>query len=90
VHSFVNDLLRPVGVYVYGRRMHETMVGPETMDTAAQEPLTRRPTCVNVETVADFTSSRLATSPDYSNREIAYGSSILSNFAVTEGAPPPG
>jgi hypothetical protein len=41
VHTFVNDLLRPVGTYVSGRRMHETMVGWETMDTAAQAPFTR-------------------------------------------------
>lgn len=25
VHQFVNDLLRPVGTYLYGRRMYETM-----------------------------------------------------------------
>jgi dihydrofolate reductase len=35
VHTFVNDLLRPVGTYLYGRRMYETMVAWETMDTAA-------------------------------------------------------
>src|SRR5205823_8914629 len=26
VHAFVNDLERPVGTYLYGRRMYETMV----------------------------------------------------------------
>jgi dihydrofolate reductase len=26
VHGFVNDLVRPVGTYLYGRRMYETMV----------------------------------------------------------------
>ena len=41
MHTFVNDLLRPVGTYLYGRRMYETMVGWETMDTAAQAPFTR-------------------------------------------------
>jgi dihydrofolate reductase len=25
-HAFVNDLERPVGIYLYGRRMYETMV----------------------------------------------------------------
>src|SRR5262249_38703413 len=30
VHRFVNDLLRPVGAYLYGRRMYETMRGWET------------------------------------------------------------
>jgi dihydrofolate reductase len=32
VHSFVNDLERPVGTYLYGRRMYETMRYWETAD----------------------------------------------------------
>jgi dihydrofolate reductase len=36
VHAFVNDLERPVGTYLYGRRMYETMVYWETVDTAGQ------------------------------------------------------
>ncbi len=32
VHAFVNELERPVGTYLYGRRMYETMVAWETMD----------------------------------------------------------
>ena len=32
VHSFVNDLERPVGTYLYGRRMYERMVYWETAD----------------------------------------------------------
>jgi dihydrofolate reductase len=32
VHRFVNDLERPVGTYLYGRRMYETMVAWETAD----------------------------------------------------------
>jgi dihydrofolate reductase len=31
VHAFVNDLERPVGTYLYGRRMYEMMVPWETM-----------------------------------------------------------
>lgn len=30
VHQFVNDLERPVGTHLYGRRMYETMAGWET------------------------------------------------------------
>jgi dihydrofolate reductase len=42
VHTFVNDLVRPVGTYLYGRRMYETMVGWETDPTLAdQSPLMR-------------------------------------------------
>jgi dihydrofolate reductase len=33
VHAFVNDLERPLGTYLYGRRMYETMVAWETMPT---------------------------------------------------------
>jgi dihydrofolate reductase len=32
VHAFVNDLERPVGTHLYGRRMYETMVYWETGD----------------------------------------------------------
>ena len=38
VHAFVNDLERPVGTYLYGRRMYETMVFWETAGTDADEP----------------------------------------------------
>ena len=36
VHAFVNDLARPVGTYLYGRRMYEVLVAWETLDTAGQ------------------------------------------------------
>jgi dihydrofolate reductase len=35
VHAFVNDLERPIGTYLYGRRMYETMVYWETVSTDA-------------------------------------------------------
>ena len=35
VHTFVNDLERPVGTYLYGRRMYEVMVYWETAHTVA-------------------------------------------------------
>jgi dihydrofolate reductase len=38
VHSFVNDLERPVGTYLYGRRMYEVMVFWETAHTLPDEP----------------------------------------------------
>jgi dihydrofolate reductase len=38
VHAFVNDLERPIGTYLYGRRMYETMVFWETGSTEADEP----------------------------------------------------
>ena len=42
VHAFINDLDRPLGTYLYGRRMYETMAGWETDPTLAdRSPLTR-------------------------------------------------
>ncbi|HET7490101.1 MAG TPA: dihydrofolate reductase family protein [Acidimicrobiales bacterium] len=35
VHAFVNELERPTGTYLYGRRMYETMVYWETDDDQA-------------------------------------------------------
>jgi len=37
VHAFINDLERPIGTYLYGRRMYETMVGWETDPTLAAQ-----------------------------------------------------
>jgi len=38
VHRFVNDRERPVGTYLYGRRMYETMVYWETAHALPGEP----------------------------------------------------
>jgi dihydrofolate reductase len=38
VHTFVNDLERPVGTHLYGRRMYEVMVYWETADTRPDQP----------------------------------------------------
>jgi dihydrofolate reductase len=38
VHTFVNDLERPVGTCLYGRRMYETMVFWESAHALAGEP----------------------------------------------------
>jgi dihydrofolate reductase len=38
VHSFVNDLERAIGTYLYGRRMYETMAYWETAHTVAGQP----------------------------------------------------
>jgi dihydrofolate reductase len=38
VHTFINDLERPIGTYLYGRRMYEVMVGSETAHTLADQP----------------------------------------------------
>jgi len=38
VHAFVNELERPIGTYLYGRRLYDVMVAWETMDTTGQSP----------------------------------------------------
>ncbi len=38
VHTFVNDLERPVGTYLYGRRMYEVMAPWETITSPASRP----------------------------------------------------
>jgi dihydrofolate reductase len=39
VHGFVNELERPIGTYLYGRGMYETMAVWETMDLAGEPPV---------------------------------------------------
>ena len=38
LHEYINDLERPTGTYLYGRRMYETMVFWETAHTLADQP----------------------------------------------------
>jgi dihydrofolate reductase len=37
VHAFINDRERPIGTYLYGRRMYETMVAWEHPETFADQ-----------------------------------------------------
>jgi dihydrofolate reductase len=41
VHAFVNDQERPVGTYLYGRRMYDTMAVWETMATDGEPAVMR-------------------------------------------------
>jgi dihydrofolate reductase len=41
MHTFVNELERRVGTYLYGRRMYEVMGAWETMDLSEQPPFIR-------------------------------------------------
>jgi dihydrofolate reductase len=38
VHAFVNDLERPIGTYLYGRRLYDTMVVWETVSSGPDQP----------------------------------------------------
>jgi dihydrofolate reductase len=42
VHRFVNDLERPVGTYLYGRRMYDVMAFWETVHTHTDRPAFER------------------------------------------------
>jgi dihydrofolate reductase len=42
VHRFVNDLERPIGTYLYGRRMYDTMVFWENRELLADESAVMR------------------------------------------------
>jgi len=42
VHAFVNDLERPIGTYLYGRRMYETMVFWEDVNTGPDQSAVMR------------------------------------------------
>jgi dihydrofolate reductase len=42
VHAFVNELGRPIGTYLFGRRMYETMVFWETVDPDGDWPAVSR------------------------------------------------
>jgi dihydrofolate reductase len=42
VHAFVNELERPVGTYLYGRRMYEVMAGWETAYASPDQPSATR------------------------------------------------
>jgi dihydrofolate reductase len=41
VHAFLNNLERPVGAYLYGRRMYDVMVAWETVDLAGRPSFIR-------------------------------------------------
>jgi dihydrofolate reductase len=41
LHAFVNDLERPIGTHLYGRRMYDVMVFWETIDTDPEPPVMR-------------------------------------------------
>src|SRR5438309_11418829 len=42
LHTFVNDLERPVGTYLYGRRMYEVMTYWDTAPTDTDQPIVMR------------------------------------------------
>jgi dihydrofolate reductase len=54
VHAFVNELERPIGTYLYGRRMYETMVWWETIDTGPAQDARARDDAELWRAVSDY------------------------------------
>jgi dihydrofolate reductase len=42
IFAFINDLARPIGMYLYGRKIYETMAIWETPDVTPGTPSTNR------------------------------------------------
>jgi dihydrofolate reductase len=42
VHAFVNEIERPIGTYLYGRRMYEVMAAWQTVPATADQPAVSR------------------------------------------------
>ena len=55
VHTFINDLERPIGTYLYGRRMYEVMAVWETDPTLFdQSPSMKAAASATLSTASDF------------------------------------
>jgi dihydrofolate reductase len=79
VHAFVNDLERPIGTYLYGRRMYETMVFWETVGTGTDQPAVMRDFAeiwraaekvVYSRTLETVSSARTRVEPDFDSSAI--------------------
>jgi dihydrofolate reductase len=42
VHAFINDISRPIGTHLYGRRLYDVMLAWETMPTGPDQPAVLR------------------------------------------------
>src|SRR6478672_7577270 len=42
VHAYVNDLMRPIGTHLYGRRLYGVMAGWQTLGSTPDEPAVAR------------------------------------------------
>ncbi len=97
VHAFVNDLERPIGTYLYGRRMYETMVFWETAGLADDDPEVIRDfgslwraadKIVFSETLMSVTSARTRTERDFDPgliRQLKSGGAELAGQALATG-----
>jgi dihydrofolate reductase len=87
VHTFVNDLERPVGIYLYGRRMYEVMVAWETMDLGDQAPYLRD--YQQIWRAADklvFSTTLTAVGSERTRLEPVFDPSVIREMKASAGA----
>jgi dihydrofolate reductase len=73
VHAFVNEIERPIGTHLYGRRMYETMAVWETLDLAGEPAVVRdfaeswraAEKVVYSRTLAEVASARTRIEPEF-------------------------
>jgi dihydrofolate reductase len=70
VHAFVNDMERPVGTYLYGRRMYETMQFWETVPPGPDQPPVARDFAEIWKAADKIVYSRTLTSPSTARTRI--------------------
>jgi dihydrofolate reductase len=72
VHAFVNDLERPIGTYLYGRRMYETMLFWETAGASDDQPAVIRDYAEIWRTAEKIVYSRTLRTPSSARTRIEH------------------
>jgi dihydrofolate reductase len=94
VHTFINDLERRVGTYLYGRRMYEVMIAWETITLADQPPFIQdfaeiwqaADKIVYSKTLETVSSARTRIEPDF-DPEAVRQMKALAGRDITVGGP---
>jgi dihydrofolate reductase len=97
VHAFVNGLSRPIGTYLYGRRMYETMVFWETVSSgdyagiwrAAEKIVYSRAlqtaSSARTRIEREFEPDAVRQLKQSSGADVAVGGAELAGHAIAEG-----
>lgn len=87
VHTQVNDLERPIGTHLYGRRMYEVLAAWETLDLAGQPPHIRD--YAEIWRAADkivFSTSLQTVSTERTRLERDFDPDAITSIKATAGA----
>ena len=97
VHAFINELERPVGTYLYGRRMYETMVAWESVDSHLYAEIWRaadkivysrtldKASTARTRIERDFDSNAVRGLKETSPRDLSIGGPELAASAIKAG-----